>query len=173
MKPSLLAILFCGLSLNLFAQQHPSSEQIQQLDKLHLIIERSSIDSVKVHYAKIMTALNLPLTSLKLPDGQYHGESPYDDYNYKHEVTFEVKEGKLISVDYDEVHKLGNGKQNDTTYCKKMSVSGTTPAIAYPIYEKALLQTQNAEAIDAVSGASYSLYRLKLAIAYALLNGPH
>ncbi len=54
-----------------------------------------------------------------------------------------------------------------------MSVSGTTPAIAYPIYEKALLQTQNAEAIDAVSGASYSLYRLKLAIAYAILNGPH
>lgn len=172
MKPSLLAILFCGLCLNLVAQQHRSSEQLQQLEKLHLIIERSSIDTVKVQYAKIMAAMELPLTNFKLPDGHYHGASPYDDYNYKHEVTFEVKEGKLISVDYDEVHKLGNGKQNDTTYCKKMSVSGTTPAIAYPIYEKALIQTQNAEAIDAVSGASYSLYRLKLAIAYAILNEP-
>ena len=51
-----------------------------------------------------------------------------------------------------------------------MLQSGTTPAIAYPKYESGMLDKQNFNEIDAVSGASYSLYRFKLAILYAMLN---
>ena len=51
-----------------------------------------------------------------------------------------------------------------------MKQSGTTPAIAYPSYEKQMLEKEDFNKIDAVSGASYSDYRFRLAILYAILN---
>jgi len=51
-----------------------------------------------------------------------------------------------------------------------MSVTGTTPAIAYPIMEEALLSTQNMMEVDAVSGASYSLHRFRFAVTLALMQ---
>jgi major membrane immunogen (membrane-anchored lipoprotein) len=51
-----------------------------------------------------------------------------------------------------------------------MSVTGTSPQIAYPRYEKQLLETQNLLEVDAVSGATYSLYRLRYAITIALIK---
>jgi major membrane immunogen (membrane-anchored lipoprotein) len=81
-----------------------------------------------------------------------------------------MKNGKMVSIDYDEIHREGHAKQHDEDYCKRMLQSGTTPAIAYPKYECEMLSKQNYNQIDAVSGASYSLYRFKLAILYAILN---
>ena len=118
-----------------------------------------------------MKATGLPASELNLPDGTYHGETPADDFNYRHVIQFEVKNGKVCQLDYDEVHQDGHAKEADENYGRKMSVSGTTPAIAYPIYENALVEKQNLEELDAVSGASYSLYRFKLAVAYAIVNG--
>jgi len=51
-----------------------------------------------------------------------------------------------------------------------MLKSGTTPAIAYPSYENQMLGKQDLNQVDAISGASYSNYRFKLAILYAILN---
>jgi major membrane immunogen (membrane-anchored lipoprotein) len=51
-----------------------------------------------------------------------------------------------------------------------MSVTGTTPAIAYPLMEEMLLSTQNMMEVDAVSGASYSLQRFRLAMTIALMK---
>jgi len=76
----------------------------------------------------------------------------------------------MVSIDYDEVHRDGHAKQHDTGYGENMLQSGTTPAIAYPKYESGMLNKQNFNEIDAVSGASYSLYRFRLAILYAMLN---
>lgn len=76
----------------------------------------------------------------------------------------------MISIDYDEIHSDGHAKQHDEEYCKRMLESGTTPAIAYPKYENQMLQNQDFNQVDAVSGASYSNYRFKLAILYAILN---
>ena len=59
---------------------------------------------------------------------------------------------------------------DDKEYCEDMSVTGTTPAIAYPIYEDELLRTQNILDVDAVSGASYSLYRFRFATTIALME---
>jgi major membrane immunogen (membrane-anchored lipoprotein) len=76
----------------------------------------------------------------------------------------------MISIDYDEINKDGHAKQHDEDYCKQMLRSGTTPAIAYPVYESQMLKKQDFNQIDAVSGASYSDYRFRLAILYAILN---
>ena len=76
----------------------------------------------------------------------------------------------IIEVDYNEVKKDGHSKQEDEEYCEEMSVMGTTPAIAYPLMEEMLLATQNMMEVDAVSGASYSLHRFRLAMTIALMQ---
>jgi len=64
----------------------------------------------------------------------------------------------------------GHGKQEDVEYCKKMSWGGTTPAIAYPVFENRLIQKQNMMQVDAVSGATYSLCRFRYAVMIALMK---
>jgi len=68
------------------------------------------------------------------------------------------------------VKKDGNGKQEDDEYCEEMSVTGTTPSIAYPTMEEMLLSTQDMMEVDGVSGATYSLYRFRYAVTVALMQ---
>ena len=113
---------------------------------------------------------NLPLNAKGCKDGVFFGESPYDAFDYKHVVKLEIKDEKIISVDYDEIHASGAGKQEDEEYGKEMSVTGTTPAKAYPRMENQLLEKQDVTEIDAVTGASYSLYRFRYAVMIALMK---
>lgn len=140
------------------------------LEKLHWIIERSDMNKVRLDFQKICDVNHFSGVVSGLKDGKYKGKTPADDYGYRHEVEFEMKNGKLISIDYDEIHTNGHAKQHDEDYCKQMLRSGTTPAIAYPNYENQMLSKQDLNKVDAVSGASYSQYRFKLAILYAILN---
>jgi len=167
-----LALIFVLCFYSGTIAQTPKSETSKSavLEKLHWIIERSDMNKVRSEFQKICNDHQFPSLVSGLKDGVYKGATPFDDYNYKHEVVFEMKNGKMISIDYDEIHRDGHGKQHDEEYCKKMLQSGTTPAIAYPKYELGMLNKQNFNEIDAVSGASYSLYRFKLAILYAMLN---
>jgi major membrane immunogen (membrane-anchored lipoprotein) len=167
-----LALFFvlCFCSETIAQIQHPENSKAAILEKLHLIIERSDMDKVRSEFQKICNDNNFPSLVSGLKDGTYKGATPFDDYNYKHEVVFEMKNGKMVSIDYDEIHRDGHAKQHDEEYCKNMLQSGTTPAIAYPKYESGMMNKQNFNEIDAVSGASYSLYRFKLAILYAMLN---
>jgi len=48
-----------------------------------------------------------------------------------------------------------------------MLKSGTSPSIAYPIYEQELIKNQDYMKVDAVTGATYSLYRFRMAVAKA------
>ena len=163
---TLLFILFLFTGAN--AQTGNSKPAL--LEKIHWIIERSDMNSVRQKFKEICDENHFPSIVSGLKDGFYQGASPADDYGYRHEVTFEMKNGKMISVDYDEIHTDGHAKQHDEEYCQQMLQSGTTPAIAYPTYESGMLIKQNFNEVDAVSGASYSLYRFKLAILYAILN---
>lgn len=140
------------------------------LDQMHWLIERTDMQSVRVGFDQFCSQNDFPSLVRQLKDGIYKGASPEDDYGYRHEVTFEMKDGKMISIDYDEIHKDGHGKQHDEEYCKRMLESGTTPAIAYPKYESQMLEKQDYNKVDGISGASYSLYRFRLAILYAMLN---
>lgn len=165
-----LFFVLCFYSGTIAQTAKSETSESAVLEKLHWIIERSDIDKVRSEFQKICNNHQFPSLVSGLKDGIYKGATPFDDYNYKHEVVFEMRNGKLISIDYDEIHRDGHAKQYDEEYCKNMLQSGTTPAIAYPKYESGMLNKQNFNEIDAVSGASYSLYRFKLAILYAMLN---
>lgn len=168
MKNYLLLIFALSFYLGTLAQTENSKSTT--LEKIHWIIERSDMEKVRQTFKEICGENRFPAVVSGLKDGVYKGSSPADDYGYRHEVTFEMKNGKMISIDYDEIHSDGHTKQHDEEYGKRMLQSGTTPAIAYPKYENQMLRTQDFSKIDAVSGASYSNYRFKLAILYAILN---
>ena len=171
MKNYLSLLFVCFIVGNSYSQPaNPDPAKSAILEKIHWIIERSDMNKVRSAFQEICDETHFKSLVSGLKDGTYKGASPADNYGYRHEVVFEMKNGKMISVDYDEIHTTGHAKQHDEDYCKRMLQSGTTPAIAYPIYEKQMLEKQDFNQVDAVSGASYSQYRFKLAILYAVLN---
>jgi major membrane immunogen (membrane-anchored lipoprotein) len=140
------------------------------LVSLHFIIETSPIMRSDTIFRNIVNGYELPIDAEGCPNGRYIGESPYDAYDYKHIITLEIKDEKIIFADYNEVHRNGTGKQEDSLYCAEMSITGTTPAIAYPQMEKNLINVQNIMAVDGVSGASASRYRFRYATIIALMR---
>ena len=137
---------------------------------LHFVIETSELSRVETVFNNMISKNGLPVDATGCKDGVHIGESPYDAFDYKHVVKLEIKDEKIVSVDYNEIKKGGIGKQEDEEYNEEMSTTGTSPAIAYPIMEKQLLEKQNYLNVDAVSGASYSLYRFRFAVTVALIK---
>ncbi len=164
----ILLSLFCYA--NFSNAENPDPAKAAILEKIHWIIERSDMNKVRKGFQAICAENEFSSLVSGLKDGKYKGATPADDYGYRHEIMFEIKKGKMISVDYDEINAAGHAKQSDEEYGKRMITSGTTPAIAYPKYENQMLEKQDFNKIDAVSGASYSNYRFRLAILYAILN---
>jgi major membrane immunogen (membrane-anchored lipoprotein) len=153
---------------NLIHSEAEVQDKKESLDKIHWMIEHTEASKLNSEFEKMCNTFGLFSDIRQLKDGIYDGSSPSDDYGYCHVVKFEVNNGKVTSVDYDEVHKDGHAKQNDEIYGEEMLRDGTTPALAYPMYESGLLSKQDFSKIDAVSGATYSLYRFRLAILYAI-----
>ena len=137
---------------------------------LHFVLETHPINEVDTIFWKLINAYNLPTTCDSVADGTFTGESPYDQFDYKHVVELTIKDDKITKVDYNEVHKDGSDKKTDEKYNEEMSVAGTSPAIAYPEMEKQLLEKQEMWQVDATSGATYSLYRFRYAVTLALMK---
>ena len=106
---------------------------------LHFMMETSPPAEVDTLFKQLIQAYELPISAEGAKDGIYIGATPYDAFDYRHEVKIVIEDGKILKVDYNEVKKDGHGKQEDVDYCEEMSVTGTTPAIAYPILEEMLL----------------------------------
>jgi len=158
-------------SLDLIRQFKPEDKYFKaSLVALHFMMETSPVAEVDTLFQQLIDIYGLPVKSEGAKDGTYIGATPYDAYDYRHEVKIKIQNGKIVEVDYNEVKKDGKGKQEDEEYCEEMSVTGTTPAIAYPLMEEMLLSTQNMMEVDAVSGASYSLRRFRLAVTIALMQ---
>jgi len=185
MKKTLLTVLMI-LSLALIIQScvhRPvdpldSVKQFKADDKyfkaslkgMHFYIEVYPIDDIETNFTSQIKNAKLPIDPKGCADGIYTGETPEDTFDYRHVVELEIKDGAIVSIDYDEIKSDGHGKESDSTYNTEMSSSGSSPAIAYPIYEKQMLEKQNMLEVDAVSGASYSLYRFRLAVTIALMK---
>jgi len=137
---------------------------------LHFVMETSPVHEVDSLFRQLIEIYQLPVDASHVKDGVYTGESPYDAFDYKHVVEIRIEEGKFVEVDYDEVKRDGQGKQDDEEYGEEMSVTGTTPAMAYPIMEEQLIATQDLTGVDGVSGATYSRYRFRYAITVALMK---
>ncbi len=140
------------------------------LVSLHFVMETSSADEIDTLFNQLIELYDLPVDAGSVQDGVYTGESPYDAFDYKHVVRIRVENGKFTEVDYNEVNKDGQGKQEDEAYCEEMSVTGTTPALAYPAMEEQLLNTQHILHVDGLSGATYSRYRFRYAVGIALMK---
>lgn len=140
------------------------------LVSLHYVIETSPVEEVDTLFGQLIEIYDLPVHAGGIKDGTYTGSSPYDAFDYKHVVKIRIENGEIVEVDYNEVKYDGIGKQEDVAYCEEMSVSGTTPAIAYPAMEEMLIATQDMMKVDGISGATYSLYRFRYAVTVALMK---
>ena len=140
------------------------------LKSLHFVMETSPIDEVDKMFSHLINTYKLPVKPDSLPNGTYIGETPYDAFDYKHVVEITIKNGQIVSINYNEIHKDGTDKKLDKKYNKEMSVTGTSPSIAYPNMEKELIEKQNLLDVDATSGATYSLYRFRYAVTLALMK---
>lgn len=157
--------------LDLVKQFKPDDKYFKaSLVSLHFIMETSPISRVNQTFSQLIKAQDLPISAQGCKNGIYAGESPFDAYDYKHVVKIEIKDEKIVSVDYNELKKDGIGKQEDEKYCQEMSVTGTTPAIAYPKLESQLIEKQDILKVDAITGATYSLYRFRYAVLIALIK---
>ncbi len=140
------------------------------LKTMHFYRECSSISKVDSFYLFMINQYGLPTDAVNCADGVYVGESPYDAYDYSHRAEITISNEKIVDVIYDEIHKNGLGKRGDAEYNEQMSVAGSSPAKAYPLYEQQLLTKQNILDIDGVTGASYSNYRFRYAVMLALMK---
>ena len=143
------------------------------IESMETYIERHAVPDVRAVFEFFVALISAPVTAKDKADGIYRAESIYDDYHYRHVVSLAVKDGKFVRVDYDEVKQDGTSKRSSADYNSRMkAVTGTSPEIAYPVYESALLEKQDLLSVNAVTGASYSLYRFRTTVIRALMNGP-
>lgn len=167
-----IGIVGCLLTVVLYLQAQSSTISTETaLEKVERYIERHRVADVKTVFDFFIDLISAPMTPKGCKDGTFNGESIYDDYKYKHVISLTIKDEKIVSIDYDEVKEDGTGKRNNKKYCEEMKKgTGVSPAEAYPQYEQRLLEHQDLSKVDAVSGASYSLYRFRTSAVRALIK---
>jgi major membrane immunogen (membrane-anchored lipoprotein) len=90
-------------------------------------------------------------------DGTFNAEGEADERGWKPKIEIVVENGEITEANYDEVNEEGNLKSEDQEYAKSMSgQSGVTPAEAYQQLEDSLIETQDPDQVDTVSGATSS-----------------
>ncbi len=110
----------------------------------------------------ILTLLLLaPLTACgnqtALQDGYYTAQASQFSHGWKEYITIMVKGGTIVSVEYNAENPSGFIKSWDNTYMQTMFHStGTYPNEYTRYYANQLLEDQNGNSIDALSGASSS-----------------
>ncbi len=92
-----------------------------------------------------------------LKDGYYTAQAAQFSHGWKEYVTIIVKGGSIVSVEYNAENPSGFIKSWDNAYMQNMLHSaGTYPNEYTRNYAGQLLDDQNADSIDALSGASTS-----------------
>lgn len=90
-------------------------------------------------------------------DGTHTAEGEIDDHGWKPVIEIVVEDGQITSVDYDEYNEAGELKSEDDEYADSMEgVSGVRPVDAYEQLENNLINSQNVDQVDVVSGATAS-----------------
>ncbi|MDI6619431.1 MAG: FMN-binding protein [Clostridiales bacterium] len=103
-------------------------------------------------------------------DGKYKASFDFiDGHGWKPFLEVEVKDKKVVKVNFDYVNPDGQLKTKDEAYNKAMKAqNGTNPAEYSPKLDASLVKAQNGEGVQAVSGATSSSNNFK-ALATALL----
>lgn len=102
-------------------------------------------------------------------DGTYTAESDFDERGWKfvHEIT--IKDGKITESVADYEDKDGNLKSENAEYNTMMEEkSGISSKDATDKLDAALLEAQDAEAVEVVSGATHTAENFKKSAAALL-----
>lgn len=92
-----------------------------------------------------------------LQDGYYTAQMSQFSHGWKEYITILVKGGSIISVEYNAENASGFIKSWDNAYMQNMlHTSGTYPNEYTRFYAAQLLERQEADRIDALSGATSS-----------------
>ena len=92
-----------------------------------------------------------------LQDGYYTAQAAEYHFGWKEYITIMVKGGSIVSVEYNAENPSGFIKSWDNAYMQTMLHSnGTYPNEYTRYYASQLLERQQEEGIDAISGASSS-----------------
>lgn len=91
-------------------------------------------------------------------DGFYTAEAAeFDEHGWKEYITIYVKNGAIITVDYNAKNASGFIKSWDMEYMRVMySTDGTYPNEYTRVYADALLNQQDPGKVDAIAGATHS-----------------
>lgn len=96
-------------------------------------------------------------TATELKDGTYTGESDYDERGWKVVHTIEVKDGKIASSDFGYENEEGTRKADDEEYNTNMKAkSGVSSAEATKQLNAQLVETQDVDSVEVVSGATHT-----------------
>lgn len=93
----------------------------------------------------------------ELQDGYYTAQAAEYNFGWKEYITIMVKDGSIVSVEYNAENASGFIKSWDNAYMQTMLHSnGTYPNEYTRYYANQLLEGQGEGSIDALSGASSS-----------------
>lgn len=105
----------------------------------------------------------------KMKDGFYTAEMSDYAYGWKEYLCIMVKNNTIIYAEFNAKNPSGYIKSWDNTYMETMlTVNGTYPNEYTRTYVSQLLETQDPEDIDAISGASSSATNFKKLSAAAI-----
>lgn len=93
----------------------------------------------------------------KMKDGFYTAEMSDYSHGWKEYICIMVKDGKIVSAEFNAKNQSGYIKAWDNSYMKNMyAVTGTYPNEYTRYYTAELLKQQDDSGVDALSGASHS-----------------
>ena len=105
-----------------------------------------------------------------LPDGEYKAANQdFNEHGWKSMVTVNIVEGKIDSVKYDEINAEGVYKSTVKEYLEEYKqVTKTDLLQNYKLLQTSLVNTQNIDMVDTVSGATHATSTFKELVKEAL-----
>lgn len=99
-----------------------------------------------------------------MSDGYYTAEAAeFDAHGWKEFVIICVRDGQIVTVEYDAKNLSGLIKSWDMNYMRVMNeTDGTYPNEYTRTYSEALLNRQDPAKVDAVAGATHSYQTFQL-----------
>lgn len=102
-------------------------------------------------------------------DGKYEAELDPDERGWKAIVDLTVDGGKITEVTFDEVNAEGVRKSENEEYLERWGTAANIDASkVYGEYEEALIDTQDVEKVEVITGATQSHEKFQKVVTKAL-----
>lgn len=113
---------------------------------------------ITLFFVSILTTFMVGCGNKALQDGTYTAEDlKYDAHGWKASVTITVSSGRISDAKFEYTAEDDTTKGGNTAYGEKMaSAVGITPDEYIAQYTQKLVDTQDPDKIDAISGATTS-----------------